>query len=403
MPSGRSITVLAFSGGLDTSYCLKLLSAEEGREVHTVTVNTGGFSAVELNAIATRARALGAAAHRTIDRVGAYYSSCVRYLLFGNVLRGNAYPLSVGAERAFQAQAVAEYAREVGAAAVAHGSTGAGNDQVRFDVVFRVLLPDIPVVTPVRDARLSREEEIAFLRSHGVELDWTKAAYSVNAGLWGTTIGGKETLTSHLPLPEEAYPSHCRSETPETVEIAFRKGEPVGMDGMEFASPPDLIAELNRRAGAYAIGRDIHVGDTILGSKGRVAFEAPAALVLIKAHHALEKHTLTRQQQAVKDQLAAVYGALVHEAQFPEPALRDIEAFFESTQGRVTGTVSVELAPYRFSILGVRSPFDLMAPRFGSYGEMNTAWTGEDVRGYARILSNQMMIHRSVGSNGDTD
>lgn len=395
-----SIIVLAYSGGLDTSYCVKYLSAMKKLIVHTVTVNTGGFSEKELQDIEHRARTLGSAQHVTIDATEDFYSRCLRYLVFGNVLRGNIYPLSVSAERAFQAGAVAQYASKIGANFVAHGSTGAGNDQVRFDVAFHVLLPGVPILTPVRDQRLSREEEIEFLRQHGYEQDWTKAAYSINKGLWGTSIGGKETLTSDRFLPEEAFPTPVTKFGMEIVQLNFTRGELTGINETEKLKPVDAIRTLSRIAQPFGIGRDIHVGDTIVGMKGRVGIEAAAPLIIIKAHHALEKHTLTRQQQSVKEQIASVYGSLVHEAMFLDPACRDIERLFESTQETVIGTVSVALAPYRFQIMGVQSPHDLMHARFGSYGEQNTAFTGEDVRGFSKVLSTSLMIYHAV--NADT-
>lgn len=395
----RKIAVLAFSGGLDTSYCALRLSEESGFAVHTVTVNTGGFDEAGVREIETHALALGAAKHVTLDRTREFYDRCVRFLVFGNVLRGNVYPLSVSAERVFQAEAIARHARETRAAAVAHGSTGAGNDQVRFDTMFNILLPGVPVITPIRDHALSRDDEIAWLQARGVEMDWSKAAYSINRGLWGTSVGGRETLTSDQPLPEEAWPTPCVKTGSEGIELQFVRGELKGVDGVSHASPVEAIRAVERIASAYAIGRGTHVGDTIIGLKGRVGFEAAAPQVIIAAHRLLEKHTLTRQQQLLKDQLALTYGSLVHESQFLDPAARDIERFFESTQKTVNGTVRVLLAPYRFELLGVRSENDLMAGRFGAYGEKNTLWTGDDVRGFSRIYSNNLMMYFSV--NGE--
>lgn len=395
--------LLAFSGGLDTSYCVKYLSESCGMEVHTAIVNTGGFSAQELTQIEERAYALGAATHTTLDETKALYNQCLRYLVFGNVLKNNTYPLSVSAERVFQARAIAHLAKQMGVDCVAHGSTGAGNDQVRFDVVFHTLIPNVEIITPIRDNKLSREEEIEFLNSCGVEGDWAKALYSINQGIWGTTIGGKETLTSHLPLPEKAYPTHATATDERTVTLHFERGEFVGINNGMFTHPTEAIQALAKLADEFAIGRDMHIGDTIIGIKGRVAFTAGAPLLIIKAHHALEKHTLTKWQLNLKDQLALWYGQLLHEGQFAEPAMRSIEAFFEQSQQTVSGDVHVRLAPYRFSIDGITSPNDLMNSTFGKYGEMNNTWSGNDVEGYSRIAANQALIYHAVnGGNHDS-
>ena len=386
--------VLAFSGGLDTSYCVKYFLAQ-GFTVHSVIVNTGGFSQDELKEIEERALKLGVAKHVTIDETDKYYTNCIRYLVFGNVLKNNTYPLSVSAERVFQSLAIARYAKEVQADCVAHGSTGAGNDQVRFDAAFNVLIPNIEVLTPIRDNKLSREEEIEFLKQHGVEQDWTKALYSINKGLWGTTVGGKETLTSDQYLPESAFPTQLTKHEPEEITLHFTKGELTGLNGT-MMPPVQAIQRLAEIAQPFAIGRDIHIGDTIIGIKGRVGFEAAAPLIIIKAHHTLEKHTLTKAQLTLKDQAAALYGSLLHEGQFLEPAMRNCETLLESTQTSVSGTVKVYLAPYRFHVVGITSPHDLMQAKFGKYGEMNNAWTGQDVRGFAKIVSNQAMMYNSV-------
>ncbi|HOJ04483.1 MAG TPA: argininosuccinate synthase [Bacteroidota bacterium] len=399
--SERPKIVLAFSGGLDTTYCAVHLAREMGADVYTATVNTGGFTAEECDAIEARALALGAVGHRTIDATREFYTRCIRYLVYGNVLRGGVYPLSVSAERVFQAEAIARHARELGATHVAHGSTGAGNDQVRFDSVFHILLPGVPILTPIRDHGLSRDEEIARLRAHGVEGQWERAPYSINQGLWGTSVGGRETLGSTEPLPEEAWPVPVTRDDSETVELRFERGEIVDVNARGCSDSIEAIRALERIAAPFGVGRDIHIGDTIIGMKGRVGFAAAAPLIIIKAHHALEKHTLTRQQQLVKEQLAAVYGGLVHEAQFLDPAARDIEALFERSQRHVTGTVRVRLAPYRFHILGVDTPHDLMASRFGAYGEEQRGWTGDDVRGFSRIHANQAMIHHAVHDGED--
>jgi argininosuccinate synthase len=390
--------ILAFSGGLDTSFCVKYLKEDRGMEVHSALVDTGGFSPEELKAIEAKAYSLGVESHVTLDVVEDYYQDCIKYLVYGNVLKNNTYPLSVSAERVFQATAVAKYAQKLGAKAIAHGSTGAGNDQVRFDVVFRILVPECEVITPIRDLQLSREAEIDYLKSKGVVQEWHKAAYSINKGLWGTSVGGKETLTSNGYLPEEAWPTQLTKTKPEKISLQFKNGEFVGIDGELFDSSVAAIRALTDRASAFAIGRDIHVGDTIIGIKGRVGFEAAAPLIIIKAHHSLEKHVLTKHQLYWKQNIGDMYGTLLHEGQFLEPVMRNFETFLSDTQDQVTGTVHVQLAPYHFYILGIESDNDLMSSVFGAYGEMNKAWTGDDVRGYSKIVSNQTMIHRKVNN-----
>ena len=392
--------VLAFSGGLDTSYCAASLSKEKEMDVHSVFVNTGGFSEDELSDISTRAVNLGVNVHKTLDVTEKYYKQCLRYLIFGNVLKNGSYPLSVSSERVFQAAAIAEYAKEVNADYIAHGSTGAGNDQVRFDLIFSILAPDIEILTPIRDQQLSREEEIKYLAENGVKMDWQKSQYSINQGLWGTTIGGRETLTSNLPLPEDAYPSNVSETQPLKIELGFIKGELKKINDAEYKDPVETIRRLNNIAASFGIGRDIHVGDTVIGIKGRVGFEAPAPILMIKAHQSLEKHVLSKWQIHWKEQLASWYGMMLHEGQFYDPVMRDIEIFLENTQHTVNGTVYIELAPYRFQILGISSPNDLMAAEFGRYGEENPAWSGQDVRGFAKILANQGRIHRAV-NKGD--
>jgi argininosuccinate synthase len=388
--------VLAFSGGLDTSYCVKYLSEEQGLEIHSAIVQTGGFSEEELQEIERRAYNLGVKSHATLDETDSYYQKCLKYLIFGNVLKNNTYPLSVSAERVSQAVAIAQYAKEIGADYVAHGSTGAGNDQVRFDMIFNILIPEVQILTPIRDLKLSRQEEIDFLKQHGVEMNFEKAKYSINKGLWGTSVGGSETLTSHGFLPESAFPTQLSKEEPETVTLKFRQGELVGVGEQEFQNPVDAIQRLQELAGPYAIGRDIHVGDTIIGIKGRVGFEAAAPLIIIKAHHALEKHVLTKWQLYWKDQLSVWYGNLLHEGQFLDPVMRNIEKFLDDTQQQVSGEVYVWLAPYRFQVQGISSPHDLMSAKFGSYGEMNNSWSGEDVKGFSKIFGNQTMIYHKV-------
>ncbi|MEO1449384.1 MAG: argininosuccinate synthase domain-containing protein [Bacteroidota bacterium] len=398
-----SKVVLAFSGGLDTSYCVKYLSLEKGLEVHAAIVNTGGFSDAELAEIESRAYALGVKSFRAIDAVKEYYDQCIRYLIFGNILKNDTYPLSVSAERVFQAVAIAEFAKEVDAEYIAHGSTGAGNDQVRFDLVFDTLIPGIKVLTPIRDQKLSREEEVAYLQANGVDFSWEKAQYSINKGLWGTSVGGKETLNSWDYLPESAYPTPLGTQEESVITLEFAKGEPIGLDGVQYDHPVALIEALEAKIGPYAAGRDIHVGDTIIGIKGRVGFEAAAPLLIIKAHHLLEKHVLTKWQLYWKEQLADWYGMLLHEGQFLDPVMRNIETFMADTQDRVTGKVQVGLAPYRFQPLGIESPYDLMSAKFGTYGEMNRAWSGEDVKGFTKILGISSKIHRMVGESASKD
>ena len=396
MSTTTKTAVLAFSGGLDTSYCVHYLR-ERGYAVHTVTVQTGGFSADELAQIAAHAERLGVASHVTLDETARYWRKVLRYLLYGNVLKNASYPLSVSAERAVQAFAVAHYARRVGADAVAHGSTGAGNDQVRFDLIFQTLLPEVPILTPIRDERLSRQQEIDYLVARGVQMNFEKAAYSINKGLWGTSVGGVETLTSNGRLPESAYPTQLTKTGHEALSITFDQGEPVAVNGERLA-PVDAIRRVQELAGPYAIGRDIHVGDTIIGIKGRVAFEAAGPVILIKAHHALEKHTLTKHQLYWKAQLAEWYGTWLHEGQLLDPVMRDLEAFLTSTQRTVSGTVHLELHPYRFTVEGVESPHDLMSSAFGQYGEMNQGWTGDDVRGFAKIFGQQTRLHGRINA-----
>lgn len=391
--------VLAYSGGLDTSFCIKFLT-EAGWKVHAVTVDTGGFSALELKEMEEKAQRLGAVNFHCIDAVGNYYEQCIKFLVFGNVLRNNTYPLSVSAERMFQALEIANYARLIKASAIAHGSTGAGNDQVRFDLVFQVLCPEMEIVTPIREFKFSRQQEVDYLAKHGFEWKKEKAKYSINQGLWGTSIGGAETLTSHQALPESAYPSQLYQQEPKTVELLFEKGELQTVDGQTFPHPVLAIKALQVLASQYAIGRDIHVGDTIIGIKGRVGFEAAAPLIIIKAHHLLEKHVLVKWQQYWKEQLANWYGMMLHEGLFLDPVMRNIEAFLNDTQRSVTGKVWVKLLPYRFELLGIESEFDLMQSSFGQYGEMNMGWSGDDVKGFTKILANQLKISRQVASFG---
>jgi argininosuccinate synthase len=388
--------VLAFSGGLDTSYCAKYLSHEKNLEVYSVVVNTGGFSKQELDVIENRARSLGVKEHVVLDETNNFYKNCIKYLIFGNVLKNNTYPLSVSSERVFQAIAVAKFAKKIHAAHVAHGSTGAGNDQIRFDMIFQILAPELKILTPIRDNKLSRNDSIEFLKEHGIQQEWAEAQYSINKGLWGTSVGGRETLTSCDFLPEKAFPTPLSKTEPQSIELGFQNGELVSVDNTEFNHPVEAIKKLDKIASAFAIGRDMHVGDTIIGIKGRVGFEAAAPLIIIKAHHALEKHLLTKWQLYWKEQLGNWYGNLLHEGQFLDPIMRNIESFLEATQENVTGTVSVHLAPYRFQILGITSPYDLMSPEVAQYGEMNLAWTGDDIKGFSKTLANQAMIYYKV-------
>ena len=388
--------VLAYSGGLDTSYCAVSLS-KEGYEVHAVSVNTGGFTQKEISDIESKAYKMGVSSYVNIDALSRFYNKVVKYLIFGNVLKNNTYPLSVSAERIIQAIEIIEYAKSVGAKFIAHGSTGAGNDQVRFDMIFQTLAPDIEIITPIRDKKLARQEEIDYLKSNGVDMSWDKAKYSVNKGLWGTSVGGEETLTSNKALPDNAYPSQLKHTEPEKVTLTFSKGELTAVNGIENA-PEVNIEVLNNLASAYAIGRDIHVGDTIVGIKGRVGFEAPAALITIKAHHLLEKHVLTKWQMQHKDYLSSFYGMHLHEGQYLDPVMRNIEDFLQSSQTQVSGDVIVTLKPYHFSLDGIVSKHDLMNAKFGSYGEMNKGWTADEAKGFIKIIGNQNKIYYQVNS-----
>jgi argininosuccinate synthase len=388
--------VLAFSGGLDTSFCVKYLKEEKGYDVYTAIANTGGFSEEELKTIEKRALALGAVEHVTLDVTNEYYEKCIRYMVYGNILRNNTYPISVSSERAFQAIATIEYAKKIGASYIAHGSTGAGNDQIRFDLTFQVLAPEIEIITPTRDMLLTRQYEIDYLKKYNFEADFTKMEYSINQGLWGTSIGGKETLTTNKNLPESAYPSQLEATEEKIIELGFEKGELISLDGEFYENGPEIIRALEAIASKYAIGRDTHVGDTIIGIKGRVGFEAAAPLITIKAHHLLEKHTLTKWQSYWKEQLANWYGMFLHEAMYQEPVMRNIETFLESTQENVTGKVIVKLRPYTFELVGIESEHDLMNSGFGQYGETVEAWTADDIKGFTKILSNSLKIYSSV-------
>lgn len=378
--------VLAYSGGLDTSFCVKYLT-EQGYEIHALTVDTGGFPPEELAEMEKRALKLGAKTYKSVDVTGEYYQECLRYLVYGNCLRYQTYPMSVSAERMFQALTTAKYAVEIGADGVAHGSTGAGNDQVRFDLAFELSGRELEIITPIRDLKLSRQEEVDYLAKHGLEWPEKKGTYSINAGLWGTSVGGAETLTSDQPLPEDAWPVQVTETEPRKLDLHFTEGQFTGFDEETFDDPVAAIKALEKLAAPFGVGRDVHVGDTIIGIKGRVGFAAAAAVLIIKAHHLLEKHTLGKWQLFWKEQLSNWYGMMLHEGQFLDPVMRDVEAFLESSQGTVNGTVHLTLYPYRYTLDGISSPDDLLGAGFGSYGEMNKGWTGDDVRGFTKILS----------------
>ena len=395
--------VLAFSGGLDTSFCVKYLAEEKGYEVYTAIANTGGFSDEELASIEERAYRLGAKQHATLDVTQTYYQKSIRYMVYGNILRNGTYPISVSSERIFQAIAIIEYAKSIGAHYVAHGSTGAGNDQVRFDLTFQILAPEIEIITPTRDMTLTREYEINYLKEHGYEADFKKMEYSINKGLWGTSIGGKETLKSELTLPESAYPSQITEQGERTLRLGFEKGEITSADGKHFDDKVEAIRCIEAIGSRYGVGRDMHIGDTIIGIKGRVGFEAAAPMLIIAAHKMLEKHTLTKWQLYWKEQLSTWYGMFLHEAQYLEPVMRDMEAFLDHSQENVTGEVEITLRPYGYTLVGVSSSFDLMKTDFGEYGEVNKAWSADDVKGFTKILGNQMKIFYNVQKRNDKE
>lgn len=389
--------VLAYSGGLDTSYCLKKLSQEKN-EVHAVCINTGGFTKTQIKSIKEKAIKLGAFKFDLIDAVEFYYNNIIKYLIYGNVLRGNTYPLSVSAERTVQAIEIINYAKKNNATHIAHGSTGAGNDQVRFDMLFQIIAPEIEIITPIRDNSLTREDETKFLQNHGVNIEWEKAKYSINKGLWGTSVGGDETLTSNKKLPNNAFPSQLKSNQSEELILSFKNGEISGFNGKNY-DPVTSIELISEKCNNYCIGRDIHVGDTIIGIKGRVGFEAGGPIVILKAHHLLEKHTLTKWQQYQKEQMSNFFGMHLHEGHYLDPVMRDIEAFLESSQKNVSGEVYVTLQPYRFELNGIKSENDLMNNGFGSYGELNKKWTAQDAKGFIKIMSNQNKIYHNVNKS----
>jgi len=388
---------LAYSGGLDTSYCLKKLS-NDGYIVDAVTVNTGGFTTSELKQIEENAYKLGANKYKSIDAVNLFYDKIIKYLIFGNVLRNNTYPLSVSSERIIQAIKIVKYAKENKCNFIAHGSTGAGNDQIRFDMIFQILAPEIKILTPIRDNNLSREDELEYLKQNNIDLKWNKAKYSVNKGLWGTSVGGEETLTSNTKLPESAYPGSLENTTPKNLTINFKKGEIHSIDDKKI-DKIKAIEYVSKICDSYCIGRDIHVGDTIIGIKGRVGFQAGGPMLIIKAHHLLEKHTLTKWQLFQKDKISDFYGMLLHEGQYLDPVMRDIEAFLFSSQSKVSGSVNVTLYPYRFELEGIVSENDLMNTKFGVYGEKNKLWNAQDAKGFIKILSNQNKIYQNINEN----
>ncbi len=398
----KNKVVLAYSGGLDTSYCIAYLSQEKQYEVHALTVNTGGFTKEEITSLEQRAFQLGAASFKVIEAEEQFYEKCIKYLVYGNVLRNQTYPLSVSAERVFQAINCLQYAQQIGAKAVAHGSTGAGNDQVRFDLIFETFGDNLDIITPIRDQQLSRQQEVDYLEKSGFAWPWEKAQYSINQGLWGTSVGGAETLTSHQALPDAAFPNPLKTKAPSTVKLHFKHGELWGIDDQKVTHPLEAIKALESKALAYAIGRDVHVGDTIIGIKGRVGFAAAAPLLIIKAHHLLEKHVLSKWQQYWKEQLANWYGMLLHEGQYADPVMRNIEAFLTDSQERVSGTVFVTLLPYRFELQGIQSDYDLMQARFGQYGETQAAWSGDDVKGFTKILANATKNYYSLDAKSMT-
>ena len=387
--------VVAFSGGLDTSYNVMYLSREMGYEVYAACANTGGFSKEQLQKNEENAYKLGATKYVTLDVTQEYYEKSLRFMIYGNVLRNNCYPISVSSERIFQALAIARYANEIGADAIAHGSTGAGNDQIRFDMTFLVMAPGIEIITLTRDKQLSRKEEIDYLNEHGFKADFTKLKYSYNVGIWGTSICGGEILDSNQGLPESAYLKHATQSEPRELKIGFEKGEIVSVDGIKYDDKIKAIQKIEEIGAAYAIGRDCHVGDTIVGLKGRVGFEAAAPMLIIGAHRFLEKYTLSKWQQYWKDQVANWYGMFLHESQYLEPVMTDIEAMLSSSQRNVNGVVTLMLRPYSFETVGVDSKDDLVKNPFGEYGETQRGWTSEEAKGFIKVTSTPLRIYYS--------
>ncbi len=393
MEETKKKVVVAYSGGLDTSYTVMYLAKELGYEVYAACADTGGFSPAQLKANEENAYKLGAKHYVTLDVTQEYYAKSLKYMIYGNVLRNGTYPISVSSERIFQAIAIARYANEVGADAIAHGSTGAGNDQVRFDMTFLVMAPGVEILTLTRDNALSRDEEIEYLRSNGFVADFTKMKYSYNVGIWGTSICGGEILDSKQGLPDSAYLKQVEKDGKEEMRIEFKHGEIVAVNGKAFDNKIEAIRYIESIAAPYGIGRDMHVGDTIIGIKGRVGFEAAAPMVIINAHKFLEKYTLSKWQQYWKDQVANWYGMFLHESQYLEPVMRDIEAMLESSQRNVNGTVIVELRPLSMFMVGVDSPDDLVKTKFGEYGEMQKGWTADDAKGFIKVLSTPLRVY----------
>lgn len=385
--------VVAFSGGLDTSFTVMYLAKEKGYDVYAACANTGGFSPEQLKQNEENAYKLGAVKYVTLDVTREYYEKSLKYMVYGNVLRNGTYPISVSSERIFQALAIARYANEIGADAIAHGSTGAGNDQVRFDMTFLVLAPNVEIITLTRDMALSRDYEINYLKEHGFEADFVKMKYSYNVGLWGTSICGGEILDSAQGLPDSAYLKQVKKEGSEQLRLEFKKGQLCGVNGEAFDDPIKAIQKVEEIGAAYGIGRDMHVGDTIIGIKGRVGFEAAAPMLIIGAHRFLEKYTLSKWQQYWKDQVANWYGMFLHESQYLEPVMRDIEAMLEESQRHVNGTVILELRPLSFSTVGVESADDLVKTKFGEYGEMQKGWTADDAKGFIKVLSTPLRVY----------
>jgi argininosuccinate synthase len=401
-PGAQKPILLAFSGGLDTSFCVPWLAETYSRPVVTLTVDTGGIDAEAARVLEQRSKALGAVAHHLVDARAAYFDQVLKYLVMGNVRRGNLYPLCVGAERVLQAQTVAQFARKLGTDVTAHGSTAAGNDQVRFEVALRTLAPELEILAPVRDRAFKRPEQLEYLRSRKLPIPPFGAAYSVNRGLWGVTIGGKETLVSETCIPDEAWvltrDAFTRPQAPERHTVGFEAGVPCSLDGQRL-DPVALIERVEAIGAKFGVGRGIHLGDTIIGFKGRVAFEAPAAEVLLTAHRELEKLVLSARQQRIKDTLAGPYGDLVHEGQHLDPVCRDIEAFFVSTQQRVTGEVHLLFRPGVVFVEGTSSPYSLMKASKGAYGEAAGEWTPEDAHGFSKMLALPGIFYTRAGRN----
>ncbi len=385
--------VVAYSGGLDTSYTVMYLAKEKGYEVYAACANTGGFSAEQLKQNEKNAYALGAKKYVTLDVTAEYYEKSLKFMIFGNVLRGGTYPVSVSSERIFQGMAIARYAKEIGADAIAHGSTGAGNDQVRFDMTFLVMCPEMEIITLTRDGNISRKEETDYLNANGFPADFAKLKYSYNVGIWGTSICGGEILDSKQGLPESAYLKQISKKGSEILYLGFEKGELCSVNGRKYTDKIEAVNAVEEIGAAYGIGRDMHVGDTIIGIKGRVGFEAAAPMLIIGAHKFLEKFTLSKWQQYWKDQVAGWYGMFLHESQYLEPVMRDIEAMLESSQRNVNGTVSLELRPWSFSTVGVDSPDDLLKSKLGEYGESQKGWTAEEAKGFIKLLSTPLRVY----------